>query len=279
MTQTAIPIHYLEPEEFFLLERIETADVDSFEGFHRHQFYEILWFTSVEKEEWHSIDFERYDIQKNDIYILSPHQVHTMNVGSKKGFLIPIAVDFFESLFTLDSNLLGFPYFFKETLSTENTQTLSQLITLIEIEYHGKRRRNLLEAYMRAFVILLKPNNERVNQKNNTNEEKVVRILQLINLHFKTEKEVDFYAKAIHLSKRRINEIMVKHTGCTVKQHIVNQIIIESKRYMAIQHLSLKEIAYELGFNDPAYFSRLFKNKTKYSPEQFRAKKMLPIIK
>ena len=94
-----IATHYLNPEEFFLFERIESTNTSSFEGFHRHQFYEILWFTEVEKDGFHSIDFENYSIQPNDIFILSPHQVHTMEVGSKKGFLIPIAIDFFEKLF------------------------------------------------------------------------------------------------------------------------------------------------------------------------------------
>ncbi len=274
-----IPTHYLEPDEFFLLERIETAAVSSFEGYHRHHFYEILWFTDVEKKAFHSIDFENYPIKSNDVFILSPHQIHTMDVGIKKGFLIPIAIDFFESLFTVDSDLLSFPYFVKESLSAQTLRSLSQLTSLIEVEYKAQRRRPLLEAYMRAFIILLQPNNERAKQKNNASQEKVVRILQLVNQHFKTEKEVDFYAKSVNLSKRRVNEIMVKHTGKTVKQHLIDQLVIEAKRYMSFESLSLKEIAYDLGFNDPAYFSRLFKNKTGYNPDQFRTQMIKPISK
>ena len=274
-----IPTHYLEPEEFFLLTRIETANPSSFEGLHRHHFYEILWFTDVEENAIHSIDFENYSIQSNDVFILSPHQVHTMDVGSKKGFLIPISIDFFESLFTLDSDLLTFPYFVKESLDNESFQSLIQLIPLIDLEYNGLRRRDLLEAYMKAFVILLKPNNDKSNQKNKANQEKIVRILELVNVHYKSEKEVDFYAKAVNLSKRRVNEIMVENTGKTVKQHLIDQIVIEAKRYMSVEQLSLKEISYELGFNDPAYFSRLFKSKTGLNPEQFRAQKILHLSK
>ncbi|WP_437918004.1 helix-turn-helix domain-containing protein [Sphingobacterium sp. LRF_L2] len=263
-----IPIHHLEPDEFFLLERIESADESGFRDFHRHNFYEILWFTDVEHDSTHSIDFEQYAIQKNDVFILSPHQVHTMDVGAKKGFLLPIAIDFFESLFFLKTDLMIFPYFLKETLDQETSQTLLQLISLIEKEYSGLRRRELLEVYMQAFIIHLKPN----KTLRSKHKDKVLTILQLINKHFKSEIEVDFYANEVHLSKRRINELMVEFTGQTVKQHIINRLVIAAKRYMGIQHLSMKEIAYELGFNSPAYFSRLFKSKTGFTPEEFKRK-------
>lgn len=251
-----------------MFERIETADESSFKEYHRHHFYEMLWFTEVEAGSSHSIDFEQYAIETHDVFILSPHQVHTMEVGTKKGFLIPIAIDFFESLFYFKTDLMMFPYFMKVKLNHATSQTLLQLIKLIEQEYQGQQRRELLEAYMQAFIIHLKQDQPpRHKQK-----DKVQTVLQMISVHFKTETEVDFYADQVHLSKRRINELMVEFTGQTVKQHILNRMIISAKRYMAVQDISIKEIAYELGFSSPAYFSRLFKLKTGFTPEEFRMK-------
>ncbi|PRD54665.1 helix-turn-helix domain-containing protein [Sphingobacterium gobiense] len=270
-TDKEIPLHKLEPEEFFLFERIELADISSFRDFHRHNFYEILWFTEVEENASHSIDFKPYPINSSDIFILSPHQVHIMEVKGKRGFLIPVAIDFFESLFELETNLLVAPYFLKVSLPTDLSETLLQLTTLIEIEYKGKRRRDLLEAYMRAFFILLKPNGEK-SKYNDANTQKVIQILDLVRRHFKVQREVQFYAQSVHLSKRRVNELMVSHTGQTVKEHIINQLIIASKRSITKPESSIKEIAYGLGFNDPAYFSRLFKAKTGLSPQEYRQK-------
>lgn len=261
-----IPTHHLEPDEFFLLERIEKTDVGSFKDFHRHNFYEILWFTDMEENDWHSIDFERYTIQKNDVFILSQYQVHTMDVCVKKGYLIPIAIDLFESLFPAGTDLMVFPYFMKENLDKATSHTLLQLINLIESEYTGQRRLDLLKVYMQAFILHLNPNsNLRIKQK-----DRIVTILQLINEHFKSEGEVDFYANTVHLSKRRLNELMVEFTGQTVKQHLINRLIIAAKRALTVQQLSMKEIAYDLGFNSPAYFSRLFKQKIGFTPDEFR---------
>ena len=119
-----IPLHKLELNEFFLLERIEHADIDGFIKVHRHNFYEILWFTDAEEESSHSIDFKTYQISSNDIFILSPYQTHIMDVQGKKGYLVPIAIDFFESLFQQEKELLIAPYFLKVSLEKEISEVL-----------------------------------------------------------------------------------------------------------------------------------------------------------
>ncbi len=59
-------------------------------------------------------------------------------------------------------------------------------------------------------------------------------------------------------------------TGRTVTELLHDRIVLESKRNLAFSHKSVKEICYELGFEDPAYFSRFFKNNTGISPQDFR---------
>ncbi len=266
MKDELIPFHSLPADEFFILERIEEAEESNFTGYHRHHFYEVLWFTDSGSEEKHSIDFEEYAISPNQIYILTPNQVHTMEISTKKGFLLAVSPDFANRFFQLSKVLLIKPYFAMQTLSEDLSLVLKQLINLIEREYFGSKRQNLLEAYLSAFFIHIAGGITQPGSK----DSKAGQVLELIEKHFITHKEVPFYANALNLSVRRTNEIVVASTGMTVKQLIINRSITEAKRYIAFDAMSLKEIAYQLGFNDPAYFSRIFKQKTGKTPEQFR---------
>jgi AraC family transcriptional activator of pobA len=267
MNHSIIPFHSLEPNEFFLLEKIEESDKSNFEGFHRHHFYEILWFTEVGDNEKHSIDFKEHTIQNQEVYILTPNQVHTMEIGTKKGFLIAISADFFKEHFFNNSLLFIQPYFFFKKLNVAIVEILSTLIQLIEIEYNGERRRQLLENYLQAFFIHISSDVDSFKLEKQT---KVRTILNLVEQHYRQEKEVSFYAKTLNLSVRRTNEIMVENTGLTVKQLIINRTITEAKRSVGFSTHSFKEIAYELGFQDPAYFSKFFKQKTGCTPEEFK---------
>lgn len=58
--------------------------------------------------------------------------------------------------------------------------------------------------------------------------------------------------------------------GLTVKELIGSKRLLESKREIAFKDLSIQEVAYEMGYKDPSYFNRVFKNSTGLSPAQFR---------
>ena len=59
-------------------------------------------------------------------------------------------------------------------------------------------------------------------------------------------------------------------TGQTTQQHIQNQLIEKAKELLSTTNLSVSEIAYQLGFEYPQSFSKLFKNKTHLTPLAFR---------
>jgi AraC-like DNA-binding protein len=67
-----------------------------------------------------------------------------------------------------------------------------------------------------------------------------------------------------------MNEILRDAVGTTLSQLLYQLLIIEAKRELFHQDLSVKEIAYELGFSEQSYFARFFKKHTGQSPEDFR---------
>lgn len=72
------------------------------------------------------------------------------------------------------------------------------------------------------------------------------------------------------MTNKKINEICIKGTGKTIKQHLQERLILEIKKEIRLRRKSLKEIAFDLGFNEPAYFTRFFKQHTTLTPKEFR---------
>ena len=80
------------------------------------------------------------------------------------------------------------------------------------------------------------------------------------------------YANALNMSSAYLNEVVKDATGITVSEYIRNEIIIRAKRLLYYTNMSIKDIAIDLGYEDWAYFSRIFSKATNMPPTEFRAK-------
>jgi len=82
---------------------------------------------------------------------------------------------------------------------------------------------------------------------------------------------VQYVAGILNISAKYLNSMLKQLTGQTTQQHIHEKLIEKAKERLSITDLSISEIAYELGFEHPQSFSKLFKLKTNLSPLDFRA--------
>jgi len=78
-----ISTHHLDNLDFCIITRIENADPKYFVDVHRHNFFEILWFTKVAKHSSHFLDFNKYEIEEGEILLITPSQVHQMDLDGK----------------------------------------------------------------------------------------------------------------------------------------------------------------------------------------------------
>jgi AraC family transcriptional activator of pobA len=76
----------------------------------------------------------------------------------------------------------------------------------------------------------------------------------------------------LKVSTRYLNDMLRAHTNQTTPQHIHNKLIEKAKDILSTSNLTIAEIAYSLGFEYPQSFNKLFKNKVKMSPLEFRQK-------
>ena len=103
-----------------------------------------------------------------------------------------------------------------------------------------------------------------------TDTRSIIRFKSLIEDHFKDYKNVSAYADMLNMNPSCLNEVSKKATGITAGEMIRNKVIDEAKQLLYASDLSGKEIAFELGFDDPAYFSRFFKKYTGQTLKHFR---------
>jgi AraC family transcriptional regulator, transcriptional activator of pobA len=93
---------------------------------------------------------------------------------------------------------------------------------------------------------------------------------KLLVKNFITIKSPSAYAALLNVSESYLNEVLKKVTGFSVSAWIQQEVMLEAKRLLYYSQLNVKEITHRLGYDDPAYFSRIFKNATGTTPLAFR---------
>jgi AraC family transcriptional regulator, transcriptional activator of pobA len=129
------------------------------------------------------------------------------------------------------------------------------------------------------FITRLARNRYIVDPKLNDQRLDVFRKFNLlVEKHFHHEHAVNYYAGLLNKSPKTLSNIFALYNNKTPQQIIRERIIIEAKRLLYYTNKSVKQITYELGFEDPAYFCNFFKKHTMLAPVEFRNKKEMELI-
>jgi AraC family transcriptional activator of pobA len=105
---------------------------------------------------------------------------------------------------------------------------------------------------------------------NESSNRLIVRFFNFLENHFQDEAQVHFYAKLLHVTPNYLNIVYKKEAGSSAGQYIRQRVLLEAKRLLAMSQKDVKEISFDLGFEDAAYFSRFFKKHTGSTPRDFR---------
>lgn len=93
---------------------------------------------------------------------------------------------------------------------------------------------------------------------------------RLLSSHIEKEHHISFYAGQLNISANHLNKSVRAVTGRTAMALLTEMRLMEAKRRLASTDLPVNEIAFQLGFEDPSYFSRFFRKATGVSPVKFR---------
>ncbi|NKI30413.1 helix-turn-helix domain-containing protein [Croceivirga thetidis] len=247
---------------------------------HRHDFYTVLFVKSAKGQ--HRIDFNSYALDKNQVYFISPGQVHQLiedeqSIGYSLVFseeflvLNQISVSFIEDINLFQDSGANPPLSVDDT-SSQALATLTEQM-LIQFSSSHKYKFEALGALLKLFLIQchsLCSLNELDVQTQETGANLVRNFKKLVHTKYKEWHHANSYAEALHITPDHLNRVIKSLTGKTTKEHLQSRITTAAKRLLYFSELSNKEIAFELGFSEPANFSAFFKKCTGISPSAFR---------
>ncbi|WP_343745534.1 helix-turn-helix transcriptional regulator [Chitinophaga sp.] len=240
---------------------------------HKHDFFVFLL---IEKGSGtHSIDFIDYDVAPYQIHLLFPDQVHKWEFSKKMvAYQLMITRPFFETF----SNALQFPFAVYQhhpviDLTAESFHKLFYEFRAIQQEL-GQSTVSWEIIHLRSRLIAQLVTLEAERKFDDLLVYRAKPALQqyhaLIDQHYKTQKSVAFYASQLNISPNYLNILCKRHLQLSAMFLIQHRVILEAKRQIQASGKSIKEVAFDLGFNDLSYFSNFFKSQTGISPRQFR---------
>jgi AraC-like DNA-binding protein len=249
---------------------------------HRHQYYSIIWVTAGMGT--HLVDFKNYPAKAGTIFFISPEQVHDLQMKSPHdGYVILFTETFLEQQGIGSHWVRQSGFFFRcddvaplRLDDEKDPVVLEPVIQMIAREY-GEKKPGYLDAIgslLRLFLLqcnrissVQKPTRQ---ERNRPAASTVKQFKDLLDSHFSEWHKVAEYARALHLTPNYLNEVISQETGTGAKDMILARIMLEAKRYATHSDMSVKEVAYQLGFTDPAHFSKLFKQCENQGFTEFR---------
>lgn len=247
---------------------------------HRHGYWTVFVF--VEGEGRHVIDFKEVAIKAGSIHIVLPGQIHALHGG--KDFLA-YALIFTEDFFLMRSEtteLLMRLFRFMDAgeaaafdVTKPDKDFFSSLLQLMKHEYEGNEagKGKVLLDLLSAFISKCSGALQLPQLPANAVDSLAyIQLRNAVEKNFKKMHSVAEFAALLHISTRQLNQLCRDHTGISPLELIHARIVTESKRMLKFGNRPIKQIAYDLHFTDAAHFTNFFKQKTGYTPLEFREK-------
>jgi AraC-type DNA-binding domain-containing proteins len=230
---------------------------------HKHDFYQLI-FVKTGKG-WHDVDFTRHNVHSSQVFILKPGQVHGWELAkSSKGFVVEFTNESLRSYFSVD--------IFPDVAKWDLKNLPESLFVEMEAEFMhpDKLSQQVLQGYLEVLLLKLSRDLEEPTAKSTVKEDLHREFRDLVEVHFKTEHAVEFYAELLKISAKSLSAKIQRLVGQSAKDIIQERLLLEAKRLLVYSHLSISEIGYDLGFEDANYFSRFLKQNMEESAMKFR---------
>jgi AraC-like DNA-binding protein len=229
------------------------------------------------------IDFKKYNLKKDALFFINVNQWYGFNkLGSDDGYLIYYNRDFYcveihDKEVSCDgilyNNVYEIPVVF---LAKEHSNMMAGIIKelITELNQDESSAEEMLRILLKEIIIkstrIWKASHELEGNEDKQEVEFLRKFSQLVELNFRQYHSVSDYAEILNITPKALTKRINKYGKATPNDIIKDRIILEAKRLLAHSELNVKEIAYDLGYEDPAYFNRLFSKVAEIAPAEFR---------
>jgi len=155
----------------------------------------------------------------------------------------------------------------------QKINTFQALTNHLEEEFSQKQYHYKMQLYHYFQLLLLNIERIKAGQQpkveHDPHFELAVRFKRALEDHKKDFKNVAFFSELLGVSEKTLSNISKKYFKDTPSQVIHHSRVLEAQRLLSNSNLSIKEVAYQLGFDQPTYFTKYFKKYTKLTPKDF----------
>lgn len=277
---TSIPVNPIDEfGEGIFIAKASLVDLHTYDGLdqsHRHDYH--MFLLQEKGTICMEIDFQEHEIKPSSVMYIHPSQVHRMRGGIENITASGWAIDNEnlnpEYLKLLEDIAPARPL----SLTGEAFSIVSDAVSLcirLSERKHERLYRSLLKDSCNALVALVI--SQYLEQYKSADKlsrfEMITRAFRaILERNFINAKKPAEYAQSLNISTSYLNECVKNTSGYSVSHHIQQRVVLEAKRLLYHSDKSVKEIAFELGYADYPYFSRLFAKATGMSALAFRRK-------
>ncbi len=242
---------------------------------HRVTFFAILFIEKGAAR--HQVDFSPVPIKAGECLIISKGQVHAFeNQPDYQGkllvftetfankYIAPACMDTVHRLFNhfIGSNHLSYT-------------RVEEMFTWFqgELAQPGAYQSGVAGALLSILLLKLAATKDEQNTGKIASGAQQVfqRFRNLLELSINKSRDATFYAEALGMSYKQLNEICKLAVNQTAKAFIHHYVILESRRQLVSTSQSIKEVSYQMGFDEPTNFVKYFRRQTGLTPRQFRS--------
>jgi len=283
--ETYVPIYSLEQTSSGRHKQFEIAQnngltqqhKDLFFVPHRKDFYLLAFVRSGGSRHW--LDMVPYTLQPDTLYFSAPHQVFLKEQGTFEATAISFTQEFldieegglFKNLPIIQNRYNGHEL----RLAPEDVSFIDDITKKLLIEFQQGQgwRNSMLLAYLRVLLIYLSRlyTAQFTSSEPSADRDLLNRFKTLVGEDFSKSHDVATYADRLNLSAGHFSELIKKQSGKTPIEHIHDRLLLEAKRLLFHTDASMKEIAFQLGFEEASYFNRFFKRLTSSTPLAYRS--------
>lgn len=274
-----------------LISVIDYSKVKPMQALPKYSIVNELYLVSIKDIGPKDVRYGRshYDFQEGCLVFMAPNQVFAISDADLNTSFSGIGLYFHPDLLlgsSLSRTISNYSFFEYRTnealhLSDAEKQTVRLVFSNIEAEIGDRIDKHTQEVLVQNIELLLKYSNrfyERQHISRKTLHSDIVsKFESLLKEYFNKAYQIDsglvevkYFAEKMNLSPKYLSDILKRDTGKGVQEHINLHLIEKAKAELLTTNKSVAEIAFNLGFEYPQYFSKLFKQKEGLTPSQFR---------
>ena len=261
------------------------GDMEAMENrLHSHDFYQLMWFWHGSGS--HQIDFNDEEVSPNKVFVISSGQLHQFkDLESPEGIIIQFDEGFFSEM---DDNLDSIikysvfnafhlpPYYIIDNETGERLKGIAAEMNREKSDVEKFAHDNYIYSLVKMFLIIIIREGLRTDNKpiynNSAAYQYFINFRKELDHNYRRYHTVRQYATALRMSSKTLTQRVIQYSGQSPLQLINNKLIVEAQRMLKSKPMLIKEIAYELGFDDDSYFVKFFKRQTGLLPSEFKEK-------